>query len=87
MIIHPDKPDKFGKIKVARPADGAGKLHVFVWDLDGTGLQYGSATGYGYDKLAYALSGLTFDGIKLTDHPNYWRDILNQHGYQVIQAI
>lgn len=30
--------------------------------------QVGSAGGYGYDKLTAALSGLTVDGIELTDH-------------------
>jgi hypothetical protein len=32
------------------------------------GFQYGAASGYGYDKLTAALSGLTIDGHKLTDH-------------------
>lgn len=32
------------------------------------GCQYGSASGYGYDKETAALSGLEIDGIVLNDH-------------------
>lgn len=32
------------------------------------GFQHGSASGYGYDKLIAALSGLKIDGHRLTNH-------------------
>lgn len=41
---------------------------VDVWHNDATPLQQGSASDYGYDKFAAALSGLTIDGHKMSDH-------------------
>jgi len=52
----------------------SGRVQVDVWHAsrmtDGTfpELQQRSASGYGYDKLTAALSGLTIDGIRLHDH-------------------
>ena len=86
VILSPDHKS-YGKIKIARPLDGMGPLHVFVWDCKGTGLQYGKASGCGYDKLAAALDGLTFDGIKLQDHPLGWESQLREAGYEIIQAL
>jgi hypothetical protein len=77
----------FGKIKVAYPADGAGRLRVWVWDCIGSDVQYGTASGGGYDKLSAALSGLTFDGLTLTDHPQNWESQLREAGYTIISAI
>ena len=51
VILAPDRRS-WGKIKIARPKDGMGPLHVFLWDTQGTGLQHGKASGCGYDKLA-----------------------------------
>lgn len=78
---------KHGKIKVAYPADGAGPLRVWVWDCIGTDVQMGTASGGGYDKLAAALDGLTFDGITLNDHPNDWKETLHAAGYTILQAM
>lgn len=47
---------------------GNSRVSVDVWHTDGTPLQQGSASGYGYDKFTAALSGLTIDGHKMTDH-------------------
>lgn len=80
--------NKFGKVKVIHPADGAGALKVFVWDCTGdNGLQMGTASGYGYDKLSAAMCGIKFDDIEFTDHPTNWEMQLRQAGYTVIQAI
>lgn len=77
----------YGKIKISYPADGMGKLQVFVWDCIGNDLQYGWASGCGYDKLSAALAGLKFDNITFTDHPVNWEMQLREAGYTVIQAI
>jgi len=69
-ITHPRKPEGFALVNVAYPADGAGRLTVFVVDAFGPSrtCASGSANGYGYDKLTAALSGFSIDGVKLTDH-------------------
>lgn len=86
IVLSPNKKS-WGKIKVAYPKDGMGPLQVFFWDCKGTGLQYGRASGCGYDKLAAAMEGLTWDGIALKDHPIGWESQLRDAGYEVIQAI
>ena len=78
-------------IKVAYPADGAGRLRVFVWDftVDGAGrIQHGSASGGGYDKLSSALDGMTIAGVKLDCNGTgtQWRQ-LEAAGLTVINAI
>lgn len=77
----------YGKVKVRHPANPMGKTDVFVWDIIGTDLQAGHATGCGYDKVNYAMSGLTFDGIKLLDNGKSWRTQLEDAGYQVIRGL
>src|SRR5690606_3731490 len=47
---------------------GASRVTVSVWHNDGTPVQQARASGYGYDKFTAALSGLTIDGHRLTDH-------------------
>ena len=90
-IIKPNsKADSvaYGVIRVAYPKDGAGRLHVFVWDYSSDrGIQHGMSSGYGYDKLSAALQDLQFDDITFTDHPVNWESQLRQAGYTVIQAI
>lgn len=87
VVIHPDGK-QYGKIKCAHPADGMGPIHVFAWDCTGSGLQYGKASGCGYDKLSVAMCGMTWDGMTFGDHPNgHWETMLRQAGYQVIQAL
>jgi hypothetical protein len=51
-----------GKMLIAHPQDGAGRLYVSLWDFTGTGhdVQNGSVTGFGYDKLASAIDGMRF---------------------------
>jgi hypothetical protein len=71
-ITHPRKPEGYAIINVAYPADGAGRLSVFVIDAfskDNTRTcTMGTAGGYGYDKITAALRGLSVDGIEFTDH-------------------
>lgn len=68
-----------GSIKVAHPADGAGRMRVYVADwtrdrpadvdwADFTRWQAGAATGYGYDKFTAAIAGLTVAGFTFADH-------------------
>lgn len=47
---------------------GNSRVLVNVWHDDGTPMQSGSASGYGYDKFTSALSGLTIDGHIMTNH-------------------
>lgn len=47
---------------------GTGRTMVDVWTPQGRGPQQSWASGYGYDKLTNALSGVTIDGHKLTNH-------------------
>lgn len=86
IILSPDK-QKHGRIQVAYPRDGAGTLHVFVWDCDGTPVQYGAASSCDYDKLSAALTGITFDNILFRAEPAYWKLDLKKAGYTVIQAL
>ena len=83
VILHPDKVGH-GIIRVAHAKDGMGPTHVFMWDPDGSGIQYSSRAGCGYDKVGSALSGMTFDGKELGDN---WQVALRERGYEIIQAI
>jgi len=78
-----------GRINVARSKDGMGTLKVFLWDWTDKGanrsIQFGRASGCGYDKLASALSGMTFGSITLTE--GYWKTDLRDAGYNLIQAL
>lgn len=47
---------------------GNSRCLVNVWHNDGTPMQHGSASGYGYDKFTAALSGMTIDGHVMSDH-------------------
>lgn len=69
FITHPKKTGH-AVINVAYPKDGAGRLRVYVVDRFGeTGTcTRGQAGGFGYDKLTAALSGLSVDGVKFSDH-------------------
>lgn len=69
-ITHPKKPGGYAVVNAAYPADGAGRLQLFVIDSfgDTRTCQAGYASGYGYDKFAAALSGLTIDGHEMGDH-------------------
>lgn len=69
-ITHPKKPHGYAVVNAAYPADGAGRLTIFVIDSFGDSriCTSGYAGGYGYDKFTAALSGQTIDGHTLTDH-------------------
>lgn len=69
VVTHPKKTGH-AIVNVAYPKDGAGRLRVYVVDRFGEvgTCTRGQATGYGYDKLTAALSGLSVDGVKFTDH-------------------
>lgn len=90
VVLSPDRK-RFGKIKILYPADGAGRLRVFAWDCSGDhGLQYGHATGGGYDKLSAALCGMKWDGLVFGDHcqdGGPWDKMLKDAGYEIIQAL
>lgn len=84
--------DKYivGRVVVAYPKDGAGRLYVSLYDWTGQGgptHQTANATGYGYDKVASALSDMSFGKIKLTDHPEDWTRCLKSAGYEAIRVL
>lgn len=64
--------DEVARVMVIYPSDGAGRLRVCVTDWtqndDKRTHWIDSASGYGYDKLAAALSGATVGGFELGDH-------------------
>lgn len=80
-----------GRLKCKWPADGMGPVEVFLWDWTNPehtpDIQRGTAKGCGYDKLAAAVDGLCFGGMKFTDHPHDWRSTLETNGYTVIHAL
>ena len=73
-----------GKIIAKYPQNGVGRLRVALWDWETyQDIQEGWAGGYGYDKLSAALAGMSFNGIRLTDHPHDWERLLKEAGYKV----
>jgi hypothetical protein len=76
-----------GKIIIAYPKDGAGVVHVNFWDWSDKNhtpeVQYGRASGYGYDKVSAAIAGMKFAGKKLTDHPYNYEWCLRDLGFEV----
>lgn len=83
--------ERVGQIKCKYPADGMGRLQVFLWDWTNVdanrGIQYGYASGCGYDKLAAAVDGLKFGELTFSDHPTDWKEQLRKAGYNLLQAI
>jgi hypothetical protein len=73
-----------GKALVVYPTDGASKLQVNLF-CPHAGIQYGKASGYGYNKLNAAMSGLIFDGYEIQYNSSRWDQQLEDLGYQVIQ--
>ena len=79
-------------INILYPTDGAGRLRVAVMDHNPsapTVFQLGSATGYGYDKLAGALDGCKIGGFTLGDHCDRngnptLRDLVYREGWTLI---
>ncbi len=80
-----------GKIIIAYPQDGAGTVHVNLWDWsdeqDIQKVQYGKASGYGYDKVSAALAGMKFAGVKLTAHPHNYEWCLRDRGFEVLTLL
>lgn len=84
--------DKFARIAVQYPRDGAGRLTVAVTDFpaDGPCIHHvGTASGYGYDKLAAAMVGARVGGVELGDHCDrkgrmLLRDAARASGWEVI---
>jgi hypothetical protein len=67
--------NQVARLVVVYPRDGAGRMYVGLttW-ADGTHEtihQVDSATGYGYDKLTAAMSGMVLCGIELGDHSDH----------------
>ena len=85
---------RIARIVVVYPIDGAGRLRCAVtdWGLSAQGEAshyYGSASGYGYDKLTAALQGATIGGIEIGDHSDYrgratLRDLCRSKGWEII---
>lgn len=62
IVIDPAHPDRWGRVVIIYPRDGAGRLYAVAW-LPGENnscRHCGSATGYGYDKATAAMGGATF---------------------------
>lgn len=47
---------------------GKSRVQVDIWAAPDWTIQQGSASGYGYDKLTAAMTGLYINGHKLTNH-------------------
>ncbi len=91
VILDPSKKEEnlyVGKILVSYPKDGMGnlKVNVFDWTGDDSQVHYGSASGYGYDKLSAALHNIPFGKIVFKDHPEEWQSILRDAGYILIRV-
>lgn len=90
-IFLDENKDLAGMLHVLHPKDGSGRLRVTLYDWTDKGSQNSPsssmASGWGYDKLAKAMSNLSFAGVQLQDHPNDWRKTLNSLGYKIIQAL
>lgn len=65
-VILNKKGDQVAIVR-AHFSDG-GTCTVNVFDNASDGIQHATASGYGYDKFGHALSGLSIDGHKMSDH-------------------
>ena len=70
------------RIVFAYPADGAGKLTVFVHEY-GKEMQTGSASGYGYDKKSAAINGLSIGDFTFKDSGDHFENELRDAGFSV----
>jgi hypothetical protein len=102
--VHVDSVHKIvdGQIRcIARivwslPADGAAPLRVavFDWGPDGQGRcepVAGTASGFGYDKAAAALTGLKIGGVELGGHCDpkgrpLLADAAREHGWTIARG-
>ena len=69
--VRDGKIDRFARICVQYPRDGAGRLSVAVTDFrEGASPAHhvGTASGFGYDKVTAALSGAFVGGVEIGDH-------------------
>jgi hypothetical protein len=80
-----------GKLHVLYPKDGLGRLRVTLYDWTKEGQldspSSAQVSGWGYNKLASAMSYLKFAGIKISDPPESWEKFLEKSGYKVKQVI
>jgi len=87
-----------GTIRMHYPADGMGRLVVYVadWTLDCpehvpfnefTRWQRGAASGTGYDKSSAAMSGMTIANITTVDDGYGWQHHFRAGGLTILQAI
>lgn len=91
-------PEHVGTVRVHYPADGAGRLVVYVadWTLDRpehipfnefTRWQRGIAGGYGYNKTSAAMSGMVIAGVTTIDDGHDWQHHFRAGGFTILQAI
>ena len=60
------------------------KVGVQSWENDDVVWFYGSANGYGYDKISAALSGCTIHGFKLNDGDKTLASVAYDNGWTVL---
>lgn len=73
---------KDGKQVAQVQAHYGNAVQVDIWAAPEWNLQQGRATGYGYDKLTAAMSGMIIDGVKIYNHSvsdKVLTDILDQY--------
>lgn len=72
--------NQIARLVVVYPRDGAGRMYVGLttWGYDGddgkrveTTHEVGHASGYGYDKLTAATTGMFLRGVELGDHSDH----------------
>lgn len=80
--------NQLARIVVVYPLDGAGRLRVLISDWgphgnDPVRHQYGSASGYGYDKLGAATDGMTIGGEVMNHDGDYLPHTIRRMGFRV----
>lgn len=94
-VVNPSEPERWGRIVISYPRDGAGRLYAVAWLPNGseTLRHANSAGGYGYDKATAAMGGAQFLNLKtgvverLADQGFDFTHQLRDAGYIVIRAV
>jgi hypothetical protein len=94
-VINPADPEKWGRIVISYPRDGAGRMYAIAWLPNGTETAHhcGHASGFGYDKKTAAMGGAEFLNLKtgqtdrLQDQGYSFEQQLRAAGYIVIQTV